>query len=106
MQPPPHRDNHRPTSVARLSRTQQPVLRGVQPPPGIVGERWHRPKSAAAYTGMSERTLERMRQAGGGPEFAKQGRIILYPESGLDAWLRARLFASTSAETVARGDAP
>jgi len=44
-------------------------------------------RNAAAYVGLSEKTLAMMRCAGTGPKFIKRGRIFYYRED-LDAWLR------------------
>ena len=56
---------------------------------------------AAIYAGVSERTLENLRQRGDGPPFAKIGRRVVYPLAGLDAWLTEHLVRST-AEARAR----
>lgn len=52
-------------------------------------------KQAAAYLGLSPRTLERMRREGGGPVYRKHGRHVLYHIDDLDAWSRARAQRST-----------
>jgi hypothetical protein len=51
---------------------------------------------AATYLRLSERTLERMRVTGDGPKFANCGRRVLYRQADLDAWVAARVVASTS----------
>jgi excisionase family DNA binding protein len=56
----------------------------------------HDQREAAAYLRLSERTLERMRVTGNGPKFAKCGRRVVYRQSDLDAWVAARVVASTS----------
>lgn len=43
-------------------------------------------KNAAAYLGLSEKTLAMMRCQGTGPRFIKRGRVFYYQED-LDAWL-------------------
>lgn len=58
-------------------------------------------KGAARYLGgikkpLSERTLQRNRQIGGGPRFIRVGRLIRYRKSDLDAWLESRVRTSTS----------
>ena len=72
-----------------------------QTPPHFRGTNYLRRVQAAQKTGLSVRTMERLAIDGGGPPFAIVGRIPLYPEDELDAWLRARLVTSTSAATVA-----
>ena len=64
-----------------------------------------REPDAARYVGLSERQLQRLRAQGGGPRYARLGPSphspIGYPIDELDAWLRERTFATTSAETAA-----
>src|SRR3546814_5968196 len=45
---------------------------------------------AAHYVGLSRRTLEKMRVAGGGPKFRKHGRYVRYHIDDLDDWSSAR----------------
>jgi predicted DNA-binding transcriptional regulator AlpA len=52
-------------------------------------------------TGLSARTLQRMRLDGSGPRFAKLGRRILYRRGDVLAWVTANTHDSTSAATVA-----
>jgi excisionase family DNA binding protein len=51
---------------------------------------------AAHYVGLSRRTLEKMRVAGGGPKFRKHGRYVRYHIDDLDDWSAARARRSTS----------
>ena len=51
---------------------------------------------AARYCGCSPRTMEGLRQRGGGPRFLKLGRSVLYELTELDAWLEAARRESTS----------
>jgi excisionase family DNA binding protein len=51
---------------------------------------------AAHYIGLSPRTFERMRRAGGGPRFRKHGRYVRYHIADLDAWSEARSKTVTS----------
>ena len=44
-------------------------------------------RNAAAYVGLSEKTMAMMRCAGTGPRFIKRGRIFYFLED-LDAWLK------------------
>jgi len=51
---------------------------------------------AAAYLGLSPKTLETLRTRGGGPPFLKLGRRVVYRKADLDTWLAARVRRSTS----------
>jgi excisionase family DNA binding protein len=51
---------------------------------------------AAYYVGLSRRTLEKMRTAGGGPRFRKHGRYVRYHIDDLDAWSAESGKSSTS----------
>jgi len=51
---------------------------------------------AARLLRLSERTLERLRLQGGGPLYVKCGRSVRYRQADLDAWISARVVASTS----------
>ena len=42
---------------------------------------------AAAYVGLSPRTLERYRVIGDGPPYLRVGRRVLYRRADLDAWI-------------------
>ena len=57
---------------------------------------------AAKYLNLSHKTLEKFRVTGGGPDYRKHGRKVVYRASDLDAWSASRLARSTS-ETTARG---
>lgn len=52
-------------------------------------------KNAAAYTGLSEKTLAMMRCEGTGPKFIKRGRVF-YFKADLDEWLTAGRVQSTA----------
>lgn len=45
---------------------------------------------AAAYLGLSRRTLEKWRGAGKGPRYSRLGRSVVYAVSDLDDFARAR----------------
>ena len=47
-------------------------------------------KQAAAYLGLSLKTLEKLRVTGRGPRFAKAGRRVIYDRRDLDKWVAAR----------------
>jgi predicted DNA-binding transcriptional regulator AlpA len=52
---------------------------------------------AAAYLGLSNRTLPGLRRRGGGPPYIKLGgRRVGYLKHDLDAWLESRRRLSTS----------
>jgi len=51
---------------------------------------------AAFYVGLSGRTLEKMRTAGGGPRFRKHGRYVRYHIDDLDTWSSVHGKNSTS----------
>jgi excisionase family DNA binding protein len=51
---------------------------------------------AARLLRLSERTLERLRVAGGGPLYVKAGRAVRYREVDLEAWIAARVVSNTS----------
>ncbi|MEZ5874802.1 MAG: helix-turn-helix domain-containing protein [Hyphomicrobiales bacterium] len=51
---------------------------------------------AADYLGLSPRTLEKQRVYGGGPDFRKFGRRVMYAIEDLDRWAEAQLCRSTS----------
>ena len=53
-------------------------------------------KKAAAFLGISERTLERLRTAGEGPKYVKFGMTVRYDPADILAWIKDRKRASTS----------
>jgi predicted DNA-binding transcriptional regulator AlpA len=60
---------------------------------------------AAEMLGLQPQTLRKWRVKGVGPPYVRfggpSGRVA-YRRSEIEAWLRARTFESTAAETVAR----
>lgn len=54
-------------------------------------------KKAAAFLGVSERTLERLRTAGEGPKYVKFGMVVRYDPADVLAWIEGRKRANTSA---------
>ena len=60
------------------------------------GENYMTTKQAAAYLGLSHRTLESYRSKGGGPVFHYFGRRVLYLLDDLRAWAAERRRSSTS----------
>jgi predicted DNA-binding transcriptional regulator AlpA len=71
-------------------------------PTAAQSSNYLRRRQVAQKLGLSIRSIERLALDGGGPPFVVVGRIPLYPEDSLEAWLRARMVRSTSAATVAR----
>lgn len=53
-------------------------------------------RNAAAYVGLSARTLEKLRITGGGPLYLKPNRRVIYDRDDLDAWLSGKRRRSTS----------
>lgn len=53
-------------------------------------------KGAAEQLGWAPNTLEKRRVTGDGPPFVKLGRSVRYRVSDLEAYLAARVVASTS----------
>jgi hypothetical protein len=58
-------------------------------------------EGAAAYTGFSVSFLNKRRVYGGGPIFIKAGRLVMYEQADIDAWLRSCRRTSTSAKAEA-----
>ena len=56
-----------------------------------------RTEDAANYTGVSASTLNKLRLAGGGPEYIKIGKSVVYDPTDLDSWLSSKRRRSTSA---------
>ena len=57
---------------------------------------WLTQEKLAARLDLSQRTLERMRNSGKGPRFAKAGKKILYRLQDVEDWLEERSFSSTA----------
>lgn len=55
-----------------------------------------RTPAAAAYSGIGESTLEKLRLTGGGPPYMKVGKVVLYDPNDLDTWLASHRRRSTS----------
>ena len=53
-------------------------------------------QQAALYLNLSNRTLEKYRVVGGGPEYIKYGRVVRYPIASLQRWKGARIKNNTS----------
>lgn len=61
-----------------------------------MSKRYETRRQVAARTGISERTLEKWAETGGGPPFVKLDRKVLYAADDIDAWLESRMVASTA----------
>jgi predicted DNA-binding transcriptional regulator AlpA len=59
-------------------------------------EKVHTPKETAVRLKVSESFLAKKRVSGGGPRFIKIGRLVRYPESGINEYLASRTRTSTS----------
>lgn len=70
-----------PSDDARNSPAPSPFLSNAQ---------------AARFLNLSPRTLEKLRVVGGGPQFRKLGRRVMYTVEELDAWAAMRRCDSTS----------
>ncbi|MBB3747450.1 putative DNA-binding transcriptional regulator AlpA [Rhizobium sp. BK591] len=55
-----------------------------------------RTEDAATYTAVSASTLNKLRLTGGGPEYIKLGKSVVYDPADLDAWLSSKRRRSTS----------
>ncbi len=55
-----------------------------------------RPKEAASYLSLAEAYLAKLRLSGGGPQYCKIGRAVIYRTLDLDAWVAERLRQNTS----------
>lgn len=58
--------------------------------------------SAAAYTGLTVKSLAIMRSLGTGPAFFKLGKKCFYQREDLDAWIQTRRAVSTADFRAAR----
>jgi excisionase family DNA binding protein len=64
--------------------------------PAMGQNGWINTIRAAEYVGIAASTLEKLRCHGGGPRFAKRGRLVRYRLSDLDTWMSETLVQSTS----------
>ena len=92
-----------------MSLEQSParVVDGAGPAAGAVGvpapddlDYWHAlidEKAAGAFLGLTDRTMQSLRQRGGGPKYCViSSRCLRYRRIGLRAWADARMRSSTS----------
>jgi predicted DNA-binding transcriptional regulator AlpA len=61
-----------------------------------------RTSGAAAISGLSVSTLNKLRCSGGGPAFLKLGRAVRYKPVDLKDWLDSRRVTSTSEIVIGR----
>lgn len=55
-----------------------------------------RTAEAAAYLALGISTIEKLRVLGGGPNYYKIGKAVVYDPADLDAWLASNRRSSTS----------
>ena len=67
-----------------------------------AGENHLNTREAAAWLGLSPKTLERYRVSGEGPDFLRIGYRVRYLLEDLEKWASARRWTSTSEERAAR----
>lgn len=59
-------------------------------PENADGRRYLNAEEAAAYLGLSGKTLARMRIEGSGPRYSKARRRVIYDVGELDVWVERR----------------
>ena len=64
------------------------------------------PEEAAAYLGLSPKTLQRMRVTGEGPRYVKARRRVIYDRLDLDDWTEKRKRRFTGEEIEDPDDDP
>ena len=68
------------------------------------GTKYLSTREAAAWLGLSPRTLDRYRVSGEGPAFHRFGSRVRYLAADLDDWASARRRLSTSDDGTAGGE--
>ena len=86
----PASDTHANNHQGVISMSDQPIL--------YLGTR-----EAAAFLGLSPRTLDRYRVTGEGPAFHKFGTRIRYAQADIEDWAAARRMTSTSDDRMGAG---
>ena len=78
----------------------QTPTNGTSAPDAADLDYWHAyvdERAAAEFVGLDERSLQRMRQRGGGPKYSRfSSRCIRYTRAWLRDWAVARIRTSTS----------
>lgn len=54
-----------------------------------------RVRDAASYVGLSKSTMDKLRHFGGGPQYFKVGRAVVYDTDQLDIWLASKRATDT-----------
>jgi predicted DNA-binding transcriptional regulator AlpA len=65
--------------------------------PNREDRRYLSERQAADYLGISDKTLQRHRGAGTGPQYIKCGGRVLYDIRDCDSWMESQKVQSTSA---------
>ncbi|TWG95893.1 AlpA family transcriptional regulator [Mesorhizobium sp. J18] len=68
----------------------------MRPDTALLPPRFLRTKEAAAFLGLSSRTLEKHRTYGTGPSYRKLGGRVVYAVDELEAWAAKGTVTSTS----------
>ena len=69
-----------------------------------ISPKYVRTRDAAAFLGLGESTLEKLRCVGNGPVFSKLGKTVVYALGDLEKWAADRAVRSTSeADQLRRG---
>lgn len=71
--------------------------------PAKAGRRYLSEKQAADYLGLSDKTLQRYRGNGQGPQYVKCGGRVIYDLHDCDGWMESQKVRSTSAYQGAWG---
>jgi predicted DNA-binding transcriptional regulator AlpA len=79
---------------ARVSRQTSSGPETANDPPRL--RRKLNTHAAAAYSGLARSTLEKLRVFGGGPNYIKIGRRVVYDLADLEQWLANHRRKSTS----------
>lgn len=78
-------------SIKANARADTPTMR-----PAEFASRYCKTPEAAAYVGLSPRTLEKHRCYGTGPAYRKLGGTVVYAIEDVEAWAALGLRRSTS----------
>lgn len=71
--------------------------------PGSKSETTLKPQQAAEFLGLSKQTLAKLRVYGGGPEYVKIGRRVVYRRDALEVFLSDRARPHTSSYAMYEG---
>ena len=87
-------------SVRREKQTAATIADATGRQSGWRGASLLNTDQAAMHLNLAKATLEAMRVRGGGPLFIRLGRAVRYRPEDLDAWVGARVHATTAAPGV------